>query len=169
MPKRRLLITHILKSHVSSLTLWRLQEDKSRALRCPKYSSLFRTSSHHLPIKASSHNSIPSHQNQYSKHTTAHHITPIHSRCTHTKQPTSKTNKTTAMASTLQISAAPQHSTFGHTSLKNVAQKVVSAVKKHNKEMNAAYQAYYGINYHSSAEYLKKGQASKAPVTVSQQ
>src|ERR1700688_1931158 len=96
LPKRRLLITHILKSHLSSLTLWRLQEDKRRALRCPKYSSLFRTSSHHLQIKASSHNSISSHQNQYSKHIPAHHITPIHPRCIHTKQPTNKTNKTIA-------------------------------------------------------------------------
>jgi hypothetical protein len=170
--KRRLLITHILKSHLSSLTLWRLEEDKRRALRCRKYSSLFRTLSHHLQIKASSHNSIHSHQNPYSKHRPAHHITPLFILALHTQnnqQPTNKTNNTIAMASTLQISAAPQHSTSSHSSLKNVAQKVIGAVKQHNKEVNAAYQAYYGMNYHPSVEYLKKGQASRAPVTVSQQ
>jgi hypothetical protein len=96
LPKRRLLITHILKSHLSSLTLWRLEEDKRRALRCPKYSSLCRTLSHHLQIKASSHNSIHSYQNPYSKHTPAHHITPLFILALHTQnnqQPTNQQNK----------------------------------------------------------------------------
>jgi ribosomal protein S20 len=73
------------------------------------------------------------------------------------------------MASAIQISAAPQQNSTHHSSLKSVAKKVVGAVKQHNKEINAAYQAYYGVNYQSSAEYLKKGQASRAPVTVSEQ
>jgi hypothetical protein len=90
-------------------------------------------------------------------------------KTTNNQQPTNNTNNTIAMASTLQISTAPQHSTSSHSSLKNVAQKVIGAVKQHNKEVNAAYQAYYGMNYHPSVEYLKKGQASRAPVTVSQQ
>lgn len=72
------------------------------------------------------------------------------------------------MASTLQISAAPQHTSSRHLSLKNVAQKVVGAVKQHNREVNAAYQAYYGLNYHSSAEYLKKAEGVKTQVTAQQ-
>jgi hypothetical protein len=51
-----------------------------------------------------------------------------------------------------------------HRSLKTAAQKVVSAVKQHNKEVNAAFQALYGVPSASSSK-----NASKAPVAAVQQ
>lgn len=54
-------------------------------------------------------------------------------------------------------SASAQH----RGSLKTAAQKVVSAVKQHNKEVNAAFQALYGV---PSAKT-----ASKAPAAAVQQ
>ena len=60
-----------------------------------------------------------------------------------------------------------QSSAFSHRSLKNVAQKVVGAVKQHNKEVNAAYQAYYGVNYKPSR--AGSADASKARGSVSTQ
>jgi hypothetical protein len=53
-----------------------------------------------------------------------------------------------------------------HRSLKNVAQKAVAAVKQHNKEVNAAFQAYYGVNSYRSN--TQAAVASKAPATVQQ-
>ena len=39
--------------------------------------------------------------------------------------------------------AAPAHG----LSLKHVAQKVVKAAKEHNKNVNSAFEQYYGLNY----------------------
>ena len=60
-----------------------------------------------------------------------------------------------------------QSSSSSHRSLKNVAQKVVGAVKQHNKEVNAAYQAYYGVNYKPTSS--GSAEASKARSSVSTQ
>jgi hypothetical protein len=39
-------------------------------------------------------------------------------------------------------------STHSHgLSLKSVAQKVVKAAKEHNKNVNSAFEQYYGLNY----------------------
>jgi hypothetical protein len=57
-------------------------------------------------------------------------------------------------------SASAQH----RGSLKTAAQKVVSAVKQHNKEVNAAFQALYGVPSASSSKT-----ASKTPAAAVQQ
>jgi hypothetical protein len=50
-----------------------------------------------------------------------------------------------------------------HRSLKNVAQKAVAAVKQHNKEVNAAFQAFYGVNsYPGSAQSAGSSRKSSA-------
>ncbi|KAE9371008.1 hypothetical protein N431DRAFT_425708 [Stipitochalara longipes BDJ] len=54
-----------------------------------------------------------------------------------------------------------------HLSLKNVAQKVVGAVKQHNKEVNAAYQAYYGVNFQPTR--ARSSESGKARPSVSTQ
>jgi CRISPR/Cas system CMR subunit Cmr6 (Cas7 group RAMP superfamily) len=137
-----------------------LKEDKRKGFAAQGTNIQNIITSKHLQIKASKQSILTS------KHTLTHkqtntHITPIHPRFASHTQP-KQTNKTIAMASTQTRNGST--STSASAQRRSLIQKVVGAVKQHNKEVNAAFQALYGV---PSAPSSKT--ASKAPATTVQQ
>jgi hypothetical protein len=68
------------------------------------------------------------------------------------------------MASTQTRKGSTSTSAQHRGSLRTAAQKVFSSVKQHNKEVNAAFQALYGIPTPSNTKT-----ANKAPAAAVQQ
>jgi hypothetical protein len=60
------------------------------------------------------------------------------------------------MGASQQQQQSAAASSSRHFSLKQVAQRVVKAAKQHNREVQASFEAFYGVNYHPDPHSAKR-------------